>query len=86
MDVPLRSCSQGRRTTGYVRNAPTLASARGTPKKQNYFLIYHRTHNCKIPQISTWYKTFLIAQPTFEIRLFSPKINYVKHSARGIVL
>ncbi|MCS7027351.1 MAG: hypothetical protein NZ519_01175 [Bacteroidia bacterium] len=29
----LRSCPQGRRATGYVRNAPTLASARGTPKK-----------------------------------------------------
>ncbi|MCS7028552.1 MAG: hypothetical protein NZ519_07260 [Bacteroidia bacterium] len=38
MGVPLwafrwRSCPQGRRATGYVRNAPTLASARGTPKK-----------------------------------------------------
>ncbi|MCS7028664.1 MAG: hypothetical protein NZ519_07860 [Bacteroidia bacterium] len=29
----LRSCPQGRRATGYVRNAPTLALARGTPKK-----------------------------------------------------
>ncbi|MDW8301801.1 MAG: hypothetical protein RML38_05010 [Bacteroidia bacterium] len=26
-------CPQGRRATGYVRNAPTLALARGTPKK-----------------------------------------------------
>ncbi|MCS7028092.1 MAG: hypothetical protein NZ519_04940 [Bacteroidia bacterium] len=33
MGVSLRSCPQGRRATGYVRNAPTLASARGTPKK-----------------------------------------------------
>ncbi|MCS7027544.1 MAG: hypothetical protein NZ519_02160 [Bacteroidia bacterium] len=47
MGVPLwafrlRSCPQGRRATGYVRNAPTLASARGTPKKSNYFRILIR--------------------------------------------
>ncbi|MCS7028333.1 MAG: hypothetical protein NZ519_06150 [Bacteroidia bacterium] len=29
----LRSCGQGRRASGYVQNAPTLALARGTPKK-----------------------------------------------------
>ncbi|MCS7027242.1 MAG: hypothetical protein NZ519_00620 [Bacteroidia bacterium] len=39
MGVPLptlrlRLCGQGRRATGYVRNAPTLASARGTPKSK----------------------------------------------------
>ncbi|MCS7027401.1 MAG: hypothetical protein NZ519_01435 [Bacteroidia bacterium] len=33
MGVSLRSCPQGRRASGYVRNAPTLALARGTPKK-----------------------------------------------------
>ncbi|MCS7027253.1 MAG: hypothetical protein NZ519_00675 [Bacteroidia bacterium] len=38
MGVSLRSCPQGRRASGYVRNAPTLALARGTPKKSNYFL------------------------------------------------
>ncbi|MCS7028810.1 MAG: hypothetical protein NZ519_08595 [Bacteroidia bacterium] len=33
-------CPQGRRATGYVRNAPTLASARGTPKNQ---IIYYKS-------------------------------------------
>ncbi|MCS7028762.1 MAG: hypothetical protein NZ519_08355 [Bacteroidia bacterium] len=33
----LRSCPQGRRAAGYVRNAPTLASARGTPKKISFY-------------------------------------------------
>ncbi|MCS7027595.1 MAG: hypothetical protein NZ519_02415 [Bacteroidia bacterium] len=32
MGITLRVYLQGRRATGYVRNAPTLASARGTPK------------------------------------------------------
>ncbi|MCS7028430.1 MAG: hypothetical protein NZ519_06645 [Bacteroidia bacterium] len=36
--VSLRSCGQGRRAASYVRNAPTLALARGTPKKSNYLL------------------------------------------------
>ncbi|MCS7027159.1 MAG: hypothetical protein NZ519_00195 [Bacteroidia bacterium] len=36
MGVSLCSCPQGRRAAGYVRNALTLASARGTPKKIAY--------------------------------------------------
>ncbi|MCS7027548.1 MAG: hypothetical protein NZ519_02180 [Bacteroidia bacterium] len=47
MGVPLwafrlRSCPQGRRATGYVRNAPTLASARGTPKKTKNYTIFQQ--------------------------------------------
>ncbi|MCS7028259.1 MAG: hypothetical protein NZ519_05780 [Bacteroidia bacterium] len=42
MGVPLptlrlRLGGQGRRASGYMRNAPTLASARGTPKKIKTF-------------------------------------------------
>ncbi|MCS7028230.1 MAG: hypothetical protein NZ519_05635 [Bacteroidia bacterium] len=37
----LRSCGQGRRAAGYVRNAPTLALARGTPQKTK---LSHKTN------------------------------------------
>ncbi|MCS7029274.1 MAG: hypothetical protein NZ519_10980 [Bacteroidia bacterium] len=35
MEHAVRQCEAPKRSA--VRNAPTLASARGTPKKQNYF-------------------------------------------------
>ncbi|MDW8300910.1 MAG: hypothetical protein RML38_00490 [Bacteroidia bacterium] len=34
-----RSCPQGRRTSVYVRNTPTLALARGTPKNKTSIIV-----------------------------------------------
>ncbi|MCS7028288.1 MAG: hypothetical protein NZ519_05925 [Bacteroidia bacterium] len=54
MGVPLwafrlRSCPQGRRATGYVRNAPTLAQQGARPKNKkltlNCIFVFSYTHN-----------------------------------------